>query len=198
LWLWPTLINTGMLRPIAYVISLSLLNIGLIVAAVGGYLTEGNPVSWSAFCQRMRLTRMTGKAWLWALISAFAFGVLALLVNSIAGAVYKSLHFSMPDMSTGAITVSMNILVLFFNIVGEELWWRGYILPRQELAFGRFTWLLHGALWACFHMYKWWAVPFMLVTCQIIPFVAQKTKNTWPGIISHAFVNGVGIILSAL
>jgi len=28
----------------------------------------------------------------------------------------------------------------------RELWWRGYILPRQELAFGRWTWIIHGLL----------------------------------------------------
>ena len=27
-------------------------------------------------------------------------------------------------------------VILLFNIGGEELWWRGYVLPRQELAFG--------------------------------------------------------------
>ena len=30
--------------------------------------------------------------------------------------------------------VFLFLLVLFFNVVGEELWWRGVILPRQELA----------------------------------------------------------------
>ena len=37
-------------------------------------------------------------------------------------------------------------IILSFNIFGEELWWRGYILPRQELSHGRFTWLIHGLI----------------------------------------------------
>ena len=37
-------------------------------------------------------------------------------------------------------------IVLSFNIFGEELWWRGYILPRQELSHGRFTWVVHGLM----------------------------------------------------
>ena len=28
---------------------------------------------------------------------------------------------------------------LFFNIFGEEFWWRGYILPRQELVMGKYA-----------------------------------------------------------
>jgi membrane protease YdiL (CAAX protease family) len=39
----------------------------------------------------------------------------------------------------------------FFNIVGEELWWRGFILPRQEPVFGRRTWVLQGVLHGFFH-----------------------------------------------
>jgi membrane protease YdiL (CAAX protease family) len=79
------------------------------------------------------------------------------------------------------------------NIFGEELWWRGYILPRQELQLGRYTWLVHGILWAWFHVFKWWTIPALMIVCLVAPFVAQKTKNTYPGIISHLIVNGLGI-----
>ena len=37
-------------------------------------------------------------------------------------------------------------VILVCNIGGEELWWRGYVLPRQELAFGRSAWVIHGTL----------------------------------------------------
>jgi len=32
------------------------------------------------------------------------------------------------------------------NVVGEELCWRGYVLPRQEAALGRAAWLLNGCM----------------------------------------------------
>src|SRR6266545_6674373 len=37
------------------------------------------------------------------------------------------------------------------NILGEELLWRGYVLPRQELVFGRSAWLVNAILWLLFH-----------------------------------------------
>ncbi len=197
-WLWPALMAAGIDRPAAYTISLGLVNGGLLIAAVAGYLLEGNPLTWSAFPRRMRLTSMSGRAWLWTLAGILVFGIGALLINSLAMMVYKALNFSMPDISSGATTIWMNLAILVLNVAGEELWWRGYIQPRQELAFGKLTWLIHGTLWACFHMFKWWAVPFMLITCQVIPFVAQRTKNSWPGTISHFVVNGVGVILPYL
>jgi membrane protease YdiL (CAAX protease family) len=199
LWrLWPTLMDAGMTRPGAYVLSLSLVNAGLLIAALVGYRLEGNPWTWSAFAARMRLTGMTATIWLWAIGSTLLFGVSALLINSLAMTIYNAIGFSMPDLTSGVMTIWMHVIVLFFNIVGEELWWRGYILPRQELTHGKITWLIHGTLWACFHMFKWWAVPFMLITCQIIPFVAQKTKNTWPGMINHIIINGAGAIMAAM
>lgn len=197
-WLWPALMEAGMARPSAYVLSLSLVNAGLLIAALIGYSLEGNPWSWLAFSRRMRLTTMTGRIWLWTIGSTLLFGVLALLINSLALMIYDALGYAMPDLTAGVLTIWMHIIVLFFNIVGEEFWWRGYILPRQELAHGKITWLIHGTLWAFFHLFKWWAVPFMLITCQIIPFVAQKTKNTWPGVVNHLVINGAGVILAAM
>jgi membrane protease YdiL (CAAX protease family) len=197
-WLRPALMGIGFSGPLGYMVSITLVNVGLVIAAVVGYLRERNPFTWLAFSQRMRLTRMTGRIWAWMIGSTLLFGVLALLINSFAMSIYKAIGFSMPDLVSGALTAWMNIIVLFFNIVGEELWWRGYILPRQELTHGKITWFIHGILWACFHMFKWWAVPFMLVTCLIIPFAAQKTRNTWPGMINHIIINGTGAIMAAM
>jgi membrane protease YdiL (CAAX protease family) len=78
------------------------------------------------------------------------------------------------------------------NIGAEELWWRGYVLPRQELAFGRATWIVHGILWSAFHLFMQptlWDTLRMSITGLALSFVAQRTKSTWPGIIGHSFGN---------
>jgi membrane protease YdiL (CAAX protease family) len=80
---------------------------------------------------------------------------------------------------------------LFFNIAGEELWWRGYILPRQELAFGRWTWLVHGLLWWSFHIFKWWDMLTVLPITLILSFAAQRTKNNWIPTIAHLLANSL-------
>ena len=83
-------------------------------------------------------------------------------------------------------------VILVFNIGGEELWWRGYVLPRQQLAFGRVTWVIHGSLWSVFHLFMQptlWDTVRMAVTGVALAFVAQRTQSTWPGIVGHAFGN---------
>ena len=83
---------------------------------------------------------------------------------------------------------------LFFNIFGEEFWWRGYILPRQEVVMGKYTWFIHGILWTLFHVFWKWNLIMLLPVCLSISFVASKLKNTWPAIIAHFVLNGMGII----
>lgn len=85
-------------------------------------------------------------------------------------------------------------IMLFFNIAGEELLWRGYILPRQELSFGNKTWFVHGIMWALVHSFKWWDIISLLPVCLLISYVAQKRKSIWPGFIAHYLINGVGFI----
>lgn len=83
-------------------------------------------------------------------------------------------------------------MILVCNIGGEELWWRGYVLPRQELAFGRATWVIHGILWSVFHLFMQptlWDTVRMAITGVALSFVAQRTKSTWPGIVGHSFGN---------
>jgi membrane protease YdiL (CAAX protease family) len=87
----------------------------------------------------------------------------------------------------------------FFNIAGEELLWRGYLLPRQVNAIGRSAWLFNGLLWVVFHLAIGWRIAIVLLPIEfIVPYVVQKRQNTWLGIIIHGLYNGAGFISVAL
>lgn len=84
------------------------------------------------------------------------------------------------------------LVLLFGNIAGEELWWRGYLLPRQEAASGRVAWLYHGLFWAAFHLFfqaTAWDMIRMMPTCCALAFVAQSRENTWPAVVAHSVAN---------
>ena len=91
-------------------------------------------------------------------------------------------------------------VLIFGNIAGEELWWRGYLLPRQEAASGSMAWLSHGLLWAAFHLFfqtTAWDMIRMMPTCCALAFVAQSRKNTWPGVVAHSVANS-GFLIQIL
>jgi membrane protease YdiL (CAAX protease family) len=86
----------------------------------------------------------------------------------------------------------------FFNIFGEEFMWRGYIQPRQELLNKKYTWLVHGILWACFHLpmgldLVYSALPIFF----ILPAIVQIRKNTTISIIIHFVFGAFGFLALA-
>ena len=49
--------------------------------------------------------------------------------------------------------VIVYVIGWIFNILGEELWYRGFMLPRQELASPRFGWLVNGLCFCYFEAF---------------------------------------------
>ncbi len=64
-----------------------------------------------------------------------------------------------------AVVMTLGITVGFVFALGEEIGWRGYLLPRLIKANVRFPVLLSGIIWAVWH------VPFVLLTFQHQPCV---------------------------
>ena len=195
--LWPFFMGVGVSAEIAYHYQALVVFTFLLSAALVAYVIEGNTLDWSSFRRRFRLFGLDRRGWKWTFGGLLTGGLLSLAATVLASQVYDILKFTPPDIfPSGPITnLPLGAFVLFMNIMSEELWWRGYILPRQERQHGRYTWAIHGVLWAFFHAFKWWAVPFMLITTWIIPFITQRIGNTTPGIIIHLVLNGLGILL---
>ena len=47
-----------------------------------------------------------------------------------------------PDADVPFMSIPFAVMPLVLQVVGEELWWRDCILPRQELRHGRRAWLV--------------------------------------------------------
>jgi membrane protease YdiL (CAAX protease family) len=165
----------------------------LLVASIIAYKREGHPWSQRAFSERMRLRRMTRVDWLWTLF---------LLVVTLGG--YFGLKFTVDWLSAKPFfappeflelfrtedsflgvplagswwLVAYHGLLLVVNIFGEELWFRGTIFPRQELAFGKRTWIVHGLLYNAFHMFWKWDLIRLLPESLAYGLVAQKTRKS--------------------
>lgn len=81
------------------------------------------------------------------------------------------------------------------NIIGEEFLWRGVMLPRQEIAFRKYTWLIHGFGWGLFHIAFGWQLLITLIPLIFIQsYIVQRTKNSWIGVIMHGGLNGPSFI----
>jgi membrane protease YdiL (CAAX protease family) len=61
---------------------------------------------------------------------------------------------------------------LVFNIFGEELYYRGYLLPRMYGVFGKWSWVANGVLFTLKHVYQRWVWPGILVGGLAFAFAA--------------------------
>lgn len=92
-----------------------------------------------------------------------------------------TVHFSGPadvfpdiDLAGNYAFVALYIVVgLVFNILGEELYYRGYLLPRMRGAFGRWDWVANGVLFTLKHVYQRWLYPGLLIGGLAFAFAAR-------------------------
>jgi membrane protease YdiL (CAAX protease family) len=80
-----------------------------------------------------------------------------------------------PDVSlTGNYLFALLYIVigLVFNIFGEEIYYRGYLLPRMRRAFGKWDWVANGVLFTLKHVYQRWLFPGILVGGLSFAFAA--------------------------
>jgi uncharacterized protein len=82
-----------------------------------------------------------------------------------------------------AITVTM---LLFNTVLGEELLFRGFLLPRMDRAFGRGDWLANGVLFAAYHLHVPWAMPVALLDSFFLAFPTKRYRSAWIGIAVHS------------
>ncbi|MGH3986011.1 MAG: lysostaphin resistance A-like protein [Actinomycetes bacterium] len=139
-----------------------------------------------------RTGRRGGRAW-WLvvpLIVAFAIGSelpapshpanrdLGVFLGSDAGQTFLSGNW-------GWFAVIAAMLV-FNSVLGEELLFRGLLLPRMQGAFGRWDWAANGVLFAAYHLHVPWAIPATLLDTFILAYPSRRYRSALIGIAVHS------------
>lgn len=177
-----------------------------LVAAFVLYGLEGNPWNWTAFRDRMRLQPMGGRRWLWAVVLAvgglglYLGGVRlvdALLPEAPTPEAFDKIfgdaeHFLGHPLKGAWWLLGTWFAFYLVNVLGEELWFRGMVLPRQELAFGKRAWAVHGLCWAGWHA-GFFPTDALVILPEALAYgwISQRTRSTWPALIAHAFLNAL-------
>lgn len=77
-------------------------------------------------------------------------------------------------------------LWVFHTVLGEELLFRGYLLPRMANAFGRGDWLANGILFATYHVHMWWSLPGNLFDTFVFSLPSKHYRSVLIGIAVHS------------
>jgi membrane protease YdiL (CAAX protease family) len=76
---------------------------------------------------------------------------------------------------------------LFNAFLGEELLFRGVLLPRMDAVFGRWDWLANGVLFGAYHLHQPWGVLGSIGTGALLyALPAKRFKSTWVSVVVHS------------
>ena len=77
-------------------------------------------------------------------------------------------------------------MFLFNTVLGEELLFRGFLLPRMSGAFGQRDWLANGVLFAGHHLHVPWAIPIALIDTFVFAYPSRRYRSALIGICVHS------------
>ncbi|MEP7289808.1 MAG: CPBP family intramembrane glutamic endopeptidase [Chloroflexota bacterium] len=197
-WGIPRLNALG-LEPLVAWMMLSVPLIFLPIIAYGLVLlrTEDGNGHW---VERLRFQRPSAQDWLWGLSGLLGISIGSLAMFKLCGAL--SLN-PVPPFARNVHPLTVGqlwILPLWaiywpINILGENLVWRGIILPRMEARLGDRAWLLNAFLWGVFHLaFGLGNLLVLLPTLILVPLIAQQRQNTWLAVLMHGGLSLPGFI----
>ena len=78
------------------------------------------------------------------------------------------------------------VMFVFNTVLGEELLFRGFLLPRMNGVFGRRDWLANGVLFAVYHLHVPWVIPSTLLDSFIVAYPSKRYRSALIGIAVHS------------
>jgi membrane protease YdiL (CAAX protease family) len=201
-WGVPSLTAAGV-EPIVAWMLLSIPFIFLPIIACGLWVlrTEPGTQNW---IERLRLGRPSARDWLWGVLGligvAVGSGVMFWLCAALGLDPNPPFARNIQPL-TGDRLWMLGLWAVYwpFNILGENLVWRGIVLPRMEARLGDVAWLFNAILWGVFHLAFGLGNNIVLLpTFLLVPLIAQRRRNTWLAVLLHAGLSGPGFVALAL
>lgn len=212
----PRLVSSGVNLIVAFFGALWLPALALLPLSLHFFVTlEGGSLTTSAIIERFRLHPIkTGDLW-WILLAVVITVVADQLFEPLGKIFARKKPFAPPAYLPApfnplrkmalppqeffglALPGNWKLLLVFVPVhtlamFSEEMMWRGYFLPLQEMMFGGFAWVVNGLLWAWLvHAVLKWHFIGMLPGMLVAPFIAQLTQSTWAAFIVHAVPNSL-------
>jgi membrane protease YdiL (CAAX protease family) len=137
--------------------------------------------------------RVGGRLWLVLVPLVAAYAAVGLLALGVGEPESRNLSaFLESDAGQGFfggnwLWYAVTLLMMLFNtVLGEELLFRGFLLPRMNGAFGRGDWLANGVLFAAYHVHVPWVMPAALLDAFFLAYPTKRYRSAWIGIAVHS------------
>ena len=199
------------------IVRLAVLTVGLvwqfILVLILLYQETGN-LRWSTIRPRLWLTsprspqtgEPRGRFWWWLLPLILLTAIYELQLSGIVNHLLVSLFpfFTEPQgfaLSTVLATPAAKaqlvgawniwglflLSALFNTVLGEELLFRGLLLPRMAGVFGKGDWVMNGLLFGLYHLHQPWGILSSAIDgILLFALPSRYFRSAWFGVIAHS------------
>lgn len=146
---------------------------------------------WLHAPRRPRTGRRGGKAWLILIPVVFALAAeefLPTLPTPVTRdlTLFLGSHTGQTFLHGNWVWFAFLVTGFVFNtVLGEELLFRGFLLPRMQGVFGKWDWAANGVLFALYHLHVPWVIPQTFVDA-IVPYASKRCNSALVGIAAHS------------
>jgi membrane protease YdiL (CAAX protease family) len=155
--------------------------------------------------EQLPLPRLLGWAALEILLAVVAFVVTAPLTRLLQARVFGwwpqawTVRLGVDGQyGDGALIITVTLVLLGSVLVApmvEELYFRGFLLPRMPGRLGRWRIPVHAALFAAYHLWSPWLIPTRALAILPLAYVAVRTRDVRVGIVAHAVLNATDLVV---
>jgi membrane protease YdiL (CAAX protease family) len=193
-------LDGGQALPRALIVCLTIGLVWQFALVVGLVWSEQRTLRWSTVREALwlrsprspRTGRVGGKTW-WIvvplLVATAAEELVPVLPHSVSrdlGMFFESTagqHFMHGAWGWFGVLL---VMMVFNTVLGEELLFRGYLLPRMNGAFGDRDWLANGMFFAAYHLHVPWMIPAIVFDTFILAYPVKRYRSAWIGIAVHS------------
>ena len=149
-----------------------------------GVVVYDQPVSWSRYF-----------IWVPAIlvptaIIFTAFEPITLWLQTLVGIDILANYQTSGVSEVAGIVLLANIVLTGILVpVTEELYFRGFLLPRMPTQFGCLGPAVHSLLFSIYHFDKPWLIPVRTLGILPLIYTTFHTRSVRPGIVAHCLVN---------
>ena len=93
-----------------------------------------------------------------------------------------------PDLTLAGNYLFLAAYLLYatvFNVLGEELYYRGVLLPRMRGVFGRWAWVANGLLFTLKHVYQRWTWGSGVFASLAFALLGGRAGSLWLAMLLH-------------
>ncbi|MCY4013176.1 MAG: CPBP family intramembrane metalloprotease [Gammaproteobacteria bacterium] len=112
------------------------------------------------------------------------------LETTLVGVSVLSKYQATGDPEAVGIVLFAHILLTGILVpITEELYFRGYLLPRMPGQFGRLRPAAHSLLFSVYHFDTPWMIPVRTLGLLPLIYTTMYTRSVRPSIVAHCLVN---------